>query len=141
MSGHFVEVWSPDLCTRCLGQGREKNLKYAITDKQELSMLQLKCVECRWLETKASAVGNELRKRLLKAEGRARSRVLCNDDRRAFHNARRDVHRRDRTGRQITAKQVMHSSAHSFLNNVPEAFGVGTWGSFQNSTRVSVLAA
>jgi Flp pilus assembly CpaE family ATPase len=77
MSGHFVEVWSPDLCTRCLGQGREKNLKYTITDEQELSMLQLKCVECHVITTMASAVGNELRKRLLKAEGRARSRVLA----------------------------------------------------------------
>lgn len=76
MSGQYVEVWSRELCKRCLAQGREKNLKYSITDEGELSTLQQKCVECFTIQTLASAVGNELRKRLLKAEHRARSRVL-----------------------------------------------------------------
>jgi hypothetical protein len=77
MSGLFTEVWSSDLCSRCLGQGREKHLKYVITDEAELSTLQLRCVECRWTQTKASATGNELRARLLKAERRVRSRALA----------------------------------------------------------------
>ena len=77
MSGVFTEVWAPDLCSRCLGQGREKHLKYVITDEAELSTLQIRCVECRWVQTKASATGNELRGRLLKAERRVRSRVLA----------------------------------------------------------------
>jgi hypothetical protein len=77
MSGLFTEVWARDLCSNCLGQGREKHLKYVITDEQELSTLQLRCMECHWVQTKASATGNELRARLLKAERRVRSRVLA----------------------------------------------------------------
>jgi len=77
MSGVFTEAWAPDLCNRCLGQGREKHLKYIIIDEQALSTLQKKCGECHWIETQASAVGNELRARLLKAERRVRSRVLA----------------------------------------------------------------
>lgn len=77
MSGVFTEVWAQDLCSRCLGQGREKHLKYEITDEAELSTLRVKCPECRWVQTKASATGNELRARLLKAERRVRSRVLA----------------------------------------------------------------
>jgi hypothetical protein len=77
MSGVFTEAWAPDLCNRCLGQGREKHLKYLITEEGPLSILLQRCLECHFLETKASAVGNELRVRLLKAERRVRSRVLA----------------------------------------------------------------
>lgn len=75
--GTYTEVWASELCSRCLGQGREKHLKYVITDEAELSTLQIRCLECRWSQTKASATGNELRARLLKAERRVRSRVLA----------------------------------------------------------------
>lgn len=77
MSGVFTEAWAPDLCSRCIGQGREKHLKYLITDEKELSIVLARCVECHWMETKASAMGNALRVRLMKAEKRARSRVLA----------------------------------------------------------------
>lgn len=40
-------------------------------------MLQVRCPRCREVETLASAVGNGLRKRLLQAEKRARSRVFA----------------------------------------------------------------
>lgn len=77
MSGVYYEVWSRDLCTKCLGQGREIHLKYVITDEKELSTLQVRCPECHSVQTVASATGNELRARLLKAERRVRSRVLA----------------------------------------------------------------
>jgi hypothetical protein len=76
MSGVWQEVWSSQLCKRCLANGLEKHLKYVITDEQELSMLQLRCMECRAVETIASALGNDVRKRLLKAEKRAKTRAL-----------------------------------------------------------------
>lgn len=77
MSGVWQEVWSSQLCKRCLAKGLEKYLKYVITDEQELSMLQLRCMECRAVETIASALGNSVRKRLLKAEKRSKTRALA----------------------------------------------------------------
>jgi hypothetical protein len=76
MSGVWQEVWSSQLCKRCLANGLEKHLKYVITDEQELSMLQLRCMECRAVETIASALGNDVRKQLLKAQKRAKTRAL-----------------------------------------------------------------
>lgn len=77
MGGVWQEVFSSRLCPRCTAQGREQYLKYVITDEQELSTLQLRCPECRAVETRASAVGNDIRKRLLKAEKRATTRAFA----------------------------------------------------------------
>ena len=76
-AGVYQEVWSQRTCSRCIAAGREQHLQYVITDEAELSSVQVRCVHCRSIETLASATGNGLRKRLLQAEKRARSRVFA----------------------------------------------------------------
>jgi hypothetical protein len=76
MTGVWMEVRSSRLCTACLGRGREEYLKNLIIDDGPLSSLIARCFACNGVETKAAAVGNDLRARLLKSEKRAGSRVL-----------------------------------------------------------------
>jgi hypothetical protein len=78
MSGVYQEAWSQRTCKRCLGAGRgEHHLQYVINDEGELSSTQVRCRECREVETISSAVGNDVRKRLIKAEKRAKTRAFA----------------------------------------------------------------
>jgi len=77
MSGVYQEAWSQRTCKRCLGAGRgEHHLQYVINDEDELSSTHVRCRECREVKTISSALGNDVRKRLLKAEKRAKWRAL-----------------------------------------------------------------
>jgi hypothetical protein len=76
MTGVWMEVRSSRLCTACLGRGREEYLRNLIIDDGELSSFVQRCFACQGVTTKAAAVGNDLRARLLKSEKRAGSRVL-----------------------------------------------------------------
>lgn len=77
MSGLWHEVWSPRLCSACQRAGKESHLKFIVIDEGPMSSFIARCFECRFVETRASAVGNEVRTQLLKLQRRARTRVAA----------------------------------------------------------------
>ncbi len=77
MSGLWHEVWSPRLCSACQRAGKESHLKIIVIDEGPLSSAIERCFECRFATTLASAVGNDVRAKLLQLQRRARTHVVA----------------------------------------------------------------
>lgn len=66
MSGVYADAWSPRTCPTC-----GIHYSYYVVDDGNLSLFQIRCGKCRFVQTLGTPVGNEVRANLAKSRRRA----------------------------------------------------------------------